>query len=785
MKTARLPFLLGAALWSLCLTGGLLLSAPRSAQAQERRLVPMKLAAGPSQPFTEDVAAMAAYDRQIAAEIKAGKRPAPAPHRFVNNLLEEEYEKLHKRTVPSTPTRHFAKTPVLPGENPSHLFPAAARGGRAAASRGKTPLAPQARGIGFDGGFYTGWYPPDTQGVASPEHIVVVVNGGVFIHNKRSGILQRALSLNAFFRYQTGGRRLPLSDTFDPRILYDRRSKRFFATAMDFGDDGTGNHIYLAVSRTSNPLGVWDKYQIRIGEPDAFTDYSTLGVDDNGVYFGATLFDFFAFEVRPKIAAVPKAPLLAASPSLGDLFQINAPDMFSSPQPALNIDGTGGGRAYIVSSSPDVYANFHYRTIEWAGDVPSITPASTILPTPSYAAPQAVPALDSDTPINVGDDRVQMPLLRNNRLYATRAVFDLDWSVTAPEWLELDVTNPDATLLQIGRVIDDNLTYQFYYPSLAVSGQGHLALGFSGSYDGVPVGAFATGRLATDAANTTQGVMQIKAGRNPYERVDGAGRNRWGDYSYTAIDPDEDMTFWTIQEYAGFSNSWAVWVQRLLAPKPVVTVANVTADAGTVNVPLGVLGDGFFEPGPDFARHLKVEILGGIVNGVSNVRVQYNDPTSLSLLVDIAAAATNGPRRLRLINPDGQETVFTNAITVENGAEPIGVSRTLERTIYRGKPAIVLNLTVTNQISEILRNVVLVNALLGNAAPLPYNRLPIQVGTLLPGASRVVKIAYPTTVGNPGDTVTSNILLRYVHRPSDGTAEVTYTFPSVVDVTLP
>lgn len=48
-------------------------------------------------------------------------------------------------------------------------------------------------------------------------------------------------------------------------------------------------------------------------------------------------------------------------------------------------------------------------------------------------------------------------------------------------------------------------------------------------------------------------------GRNADE-----GSNRWGDFSATVVDPADDVTFWTIQEYAAiptnyYLGGWATW----------------------------------------------------------------------------------------------------------------------------------------------------------------------------------------------------------------------------------
>ena len=62
-------------------------------------------------------------------------------------------------------------------------------------------------------------------------------------------------------------------------------------------------------------------------------------------------------------------------------------------------------------------------------------------------------------------------------------------------------------------------------------------------------------------------VALLKAGQAAYQQLDGSGRNRWGDYSYTSLDPNDDMTMWTIQEYAtSTSNIWGTWISQLIAP---------------------------------------------------------------------------------------------------------------------------------------------------------------------------------------------------------------------------
>lgn len=182
--------------------------------------------------------------------------------------------------------------------------------------------------------------PPDTMGAVGPNHFVELINSSMAIYDK-TGTRQIYIYPDTFFStVQVGG-------TFDPRILYDRESGRWFATIMERGVGNADNDVLLAVSKTSDPTwntstgspkDSWNFYRIDVSVPTAggfptFTDYSTLGVDSTGVFFGASYFvGSPVTAVNAKIAAMFKAPLIAATPSLGTLtVSGNITDMYSTP----------------------------------------------------------------------------------------------------------------------------------------------------------------------------------------------------------------------------------------------------------------------------------------------------------------------------------------------------------------------------------------------------------------------------------------------------------------------
>jgi hypothetical protein len=73
--------------------------------------------------------------------------------------------------------------------------------------------------------------------------------------------------------------------------------------------------------------------------------------------------------------------------------------------------------------------------------------------------------------------------------------------------------------------------------------------------------------------------VTLKEGEGAYFKTFGGGRNRWGDYSSTQVDPSDDTSIWTVQEYAGApagagdgSGRWSTWWGKVVggaaAPPP-------------------------------------------------------------------------------------------------------------------------------------------------------------------------------------------------------------------------
>jgi hypothetical protein len=521
-----------------------------------------------------------------------------------------------------------------------------------------------------------GAIPPDTMGAIGPDHFVEMINASVAVYD-RTGRFLSHVSLSSFFTFSFNGTTYPRNGTSDPRILFDHHSSRWFACALELGSPReTANNIVFGVCRTSNPLtGTWDKYLIPVGVATSggvafLTDFDTLGLDDNGVYFGMRIFASDGTD-RAKIAATPKSTLIADPPSLGAVFQADGiTDMGASPQPAHNHDPVGPlAPAWFVASSATEPANVTYRTLSWSGGVPTLSGTGTVT-TPSYAGPFNAPASGSSVNISVGDDRLGAAVIRNNRLWTSRNVGvnsaggNVNADRTACEWLELDVSSPTAVLIQSGRVYDPAASDPRYcfYPSIMVNGQGDAAMGFSGSKATEFVGAYTCGRTAADPPGAMQAVALIKSGEAPYQRLDNNGENRWGDYSATSLDPNDDTTIWTIQEYATNINVniWGTWTAQLLSPTPPPLTAT--------NEPIAACQGGsatITMTGTGFVSGLTIQISG---TGVTVDSAVVNGSASIVVAISVDYGAALGARSIVVTNPNGQAVTATGGLEITPGS---------------------------------------------------------------------------------------------------------------------
>src|SRR5260370_7974588 len=81
--------------------------------------------------------------------------------------------------------------------------------------------------------------------------------------------------------------------------------------------------------------------------------------------------------------------------------------------------------------------------------------------------------------------------------------------------------------------------------SIAMDRAGDIALGYSISSSAMHPAIRYTGRVPSDPLNTLEAANSIvEGGGSQLRRL-----SRWGDYSSLSIDPVDDCTFWSFNQY--------------------------------------------------------------------------------------------------------------------------------------------------------------------------------------------------------------------------------------------
>ncbi|HJW14613.1 MAG TPA: PKD domain-containing protein, partial [Thermoanaerobaculia bacterium] len=188
--------------------------------------------------------------------------------------------------------------------------------------------------------------------------------------------------------------------------------------------------------------------------------------------------------------------------------------------------------------------------------------------------PQKDAPRDSRTEIPVfvqtGNSDFSHVVFRNGLITASHTVFlpaGGPATRSAVQWWQLTA---DGAVVARGR-LDDATGQTFYaYSSIAPNRDNDVLLGYTTySLQQYPSAGYSF-RAASDPPGALRADALLKAGESVYVKTFGGSRNRWGDYSLTAVDPANDTDLWTIQEYAALPpqpapvSYWGTWWGRVV-----------------------------------------------------------------------------------------------------------------------------------------------------------------------------------------------------------------------------
>ena len=430
--------------------------------------------------------------------------------------------------------------------------------------------------------------PADTMGAAGPSHLMTMLNSQVRIQNKTGGIMS-TVSLSTFWTSGTG-----LSGTpFDPHVLYDSISGRWIATVSADGQSATSK-VWFAMSATNDPTGAWTFYQfVADGTGSTWADYPGFGVNNTWIAITDNMFPVRGrpFFVGAKMWVIDKSTALMGGPLTVTVFSpgfdtsggVNGFSLkpaltYSAAEPTLfivdNSGWTSGGTALIrlsrITGTGAVPAWSVVPGSSFTGPSPGPTGLFAVANNFSFNQIQA-PQSGTSATIDTGDTRASDSVYRNGRLwFAHSGGLPSSGTVnrTAVFWYQVNPAAMPSPIVQSG-VLDGGAGVHHFYPSTAANAANDALLGFSRSDAGKFVEAVTAGRFGGDPLGSMTGPSVLKTGQGCYVKTFGGTRNRWGDYSATSIDPTDDLTFWTVQEYAATpspatscadgSGRWGTW----------------------------------------------------------------------------------------------------------------------------------------------------------------------------------------------------------------------------------
>jgi hypothetical protein len=415
----------------------------------------------------------------------------------------------------------------------------------------------------------------DTNGAVGDDYFVELINPSYSVFRKSDGVRVQTSTHNDF--WAAAGAPHAGDRAFDPRILYDPYAKRWYALAADNFDPALGyahpNSFLFAISNSADPTAGWRGFKIDSdSNDDRWTDFVMMGYNRDVVTLSGVMFGVGTSSgaVNSTFVVIPKSDLLGATPTVANatkIEEITGTTIGFAVQPAVDRDN---------GSLPlPLLSNFNANNLKR----PRVTgtPAS---PTIDNAAANLIPvttnlvAPDADQPgpkanVSTFSQRfLQNPVLNDGQLWGVHHV-NLNGR-SALRWYRID--NATNALVESGYISDPAMAY--IYPSIAVNDLGDVVIGMSGTRPeagadpGTYVSAFAVVGKTSGGVTTFGTPFITKAGVSDYERLDGIGRNRWGDYSSTTNDPADPSIFWTIQEYVAATDEWGTQVTEVIVPQP-------------------------------------------------------------------------------------------------------------------------------------------------------------------------------------------------------------------------
>jgi hypothetical protein len=491
----------------------------------------------------------------MSATLEEVNKPRPYTSRYP--ISQEEFDKLKAAARKTKLDKGDATIAKDKGKKEEIATAPAEAILEAAPSGDLTSTAPMPS-TNFAGIPMTGWFPPDCTMAVGPAHVALSVNSTISIYNKAGGAPVLTRTLTVWFSNVVQGLTI-----FDPKLLYDQHAGRYVLLAVAVGQNPNRSLYLLSVSASSNPLGLWRNYALNAmvngsTATNNWADFPALGVDANNLYITSNQFAFNGGFQYAKIRVVRKAgPYTGGAAVFFDFVNMKNPNNTTAftIQPCHTFGAPQ--IEYLVNSNFPSGNSLTVWRITPSGASFALT--RTSVATGAYSLPPNAPQKGNNAPLNTGDVRVLHAVFRGDSIWCALTTTH-SWvagsSQASIHWFQIRAAAP--ALVQQGIYGAANLSY--FYPACCPDANGNMTMVFARCGTNEYGSVFYTGRRSIDPLGSLQASALLKAGVANYVRVDGSGRNRWGDYLGVAADPSNSRLIWFYGEFAAAVNTWGTWV---------------------------------------------------------------------------------------------------------------------------------------------------------------------------------------------------------------------------------
>jgi hypothetical protein len=418
---------------------------------------------------------------------------------------------------------------------------------------------------------------PDANGAIGPDYFVELVNNHYAVYTKQ-GIPVVQMTGGEF--WGQAGVPFGVNDSpLDPRIVFDPAEGRWYAATTNAFSDGVtvafGTDLRIAVSRGDDPTEGFIGFKIHLHEANGVTngEWPTIGYNGSGVFVSSANTDADSIPTGFTLVVLPKLDLLAPKPRIDrrTVFQnIPIPTAGEWIVPTIDLDGSKQDEIVLSTEGIIQYAFGTYKRNDVRGnifaprlDLGSGFPDKYFFGRSDYnyffdqpqPDPTALP-LNNNYP-----DIPTAPVMVNGQIWMATNSIDTGTGRGSIHWLRMDAAK--TAIIDEGYIGD--ATQSFVFPSIAANHDGDVVIGFNAVGPGP--GQFASSYAVvgkTAGRKTVFGTpMLLARGRASYQLPTDVGVASWGDYSRTTLDPEDDETFWTIQQIAVDRTHWATQITAL------------------------------------------------------------------------------------------------------------------------------------------------------------------------------------------------------------------------------